>query len=302
MTLLSNDELHQVTKQLDQAIYNHEQWCKNLYRTLICRLMPDERDLQSDAHHHCAFGQWYYEHSPAGLKTFDGFTAIESVHHRLHHLTTEMLSTSANGGDIPPEKYDQFSNSLDGLRLELMSLKREVQELLFNRDPLTSAFTRLGMLSRLREQHALLERKQQPCALIMLDLDHFKRVNDTWGHTAGDAVLAAVAQNARGQLRPYDLLFRFGGEEFLICLPDTNIEAACAMAERLRKSIEEMAVSFEDNMLSVTVSLGIAPLAVDTIVEDSIANADHALYAAKEAGRNRSITWTEGLKKTNNKH
>lgn len=296
MSSLSNEELHLVTKQLDQAIYNHEQWSKNLYRNLICRLTPDERDLQDDAHHHCAFGQWYYDHAPAGLRTFAGFNAIEPVHERLHHITATMLKTSICGNDIGPEEYDQFSNALDGLRLELMSLKREVQDLIFNRDPLTGAYTRLGMLSRLREQHALLVRNQQPCTLVMLDLDHFKRVNDTWGHTAGDAVLTALAQNIRSQLRPYDLLYRYGGEEFLICLPDTDVVQANPFAERLRASVEDMSVDFEGNVLSITISMGIAPILADTTVEESISNSDTALYAAKQAGRNRIVTWEQGLK------
>jgi diguanylate cyclase (GGDEF)-like protein len=297
MNALSNDELQNVIRQLDQAIYTHEQWSKTLFRTLICRQTPDSHDLRPDAHHHCLFGQWYYEHAPAGLREHAGFVAIEGEHARMHKLAANLLLAAANDGEIMSGQYDDFSNALDRLRLQLMTLKRELQDQMFNRDPLTGAYTRLGMLTRLRETQALTMRTGLPCALAMMDLDHFKVVNDTWGHAAGDAMLAGTAKALMAMLRPYDVLYRFGGEEFLVSLPNTSVEVARPVVDRLRECVAGTAIQFNSHSLSITASFGLAALAVGEPVERSIDRADAALYAAKAAGRNRVVIWEAGMER-----
>jgi diguanylate cyclase (GGDEF)-like protein len=129
------------------------------------------------------------------------------------------------------------------------------------------------------------------CGLLALDLDHFKRVNDTWGHAAGDAVLCHLVQLAQGLIRSSDLLGRTGGEEFSVLLPDTSPEAVLAMAERLRVRVAATPAVFEGRHIPISLSIGASLIdAQDADADAVLARADQALYAAKEGGRNRVRT------------
>lgn len=130
-------------------------------------------------------------------------------------------------------------------------------------------------------------RNSAPIAVLLVDIDHFKRVNDTHGHLAGDAALRAVAATLAKNLRPHDMMARYGGEEFAILLPDTDLEIAKLVAERLRKSAEESQVQHDALGFAVTISVGIAPSRQEEALETLIAKADQALYRAKQMGRNR---------------
>lgn len=127
-------------------------------------------------------------------------------------------------------------------------------------------------------------------ALIMMDIDHFKAVNDTYGHAAGDKVLQEIADILKNILRDNDYVFRFGGEEFMILLPESDIKHAKHLAERIRKAVEKMRVLFEEHTISATVSMGIAEYDKnDLTIKDVEKRADEALYTAKGGGRNQSI-------------
>lgn len=159
-------------------------------------------------------------------------------------------------------------------------------------DELTGLRNRRYIGQRLREELGRSQRHGRRCSCIILDIDHFKRVNDSHGHAAGDAVLRGVAAAAQGALRESDLLGRWGGEEFLAVLPETDLIGAQIIAERLRQGIEEMRVIHGGTVFTATASLGVAdalpghdPEARDA--EQLVARADEALYRAKAAGRNR---------------
>jgi diguanylate cyclase (GGDEF)-like protein len=159
-------------------------------------------------------------------------------------------------------------------------------------DELTGLRNRRYIGQRLGEELARSHRHGRPCACVLFDIDHFKRVNDAHGHAAGDAVLRGVAAAALGALRESDLLGRWGGEEFLAVLPETDLAGAGLIAERLRVALEAMRVEFEGRTFSATVSLGVVdalpghdPDARDA--EQMVARADEVLYRAKSAGRNR---------------
>ncbi|MBQ8727537.1 MAG: sensor domain-containing diguanylate cyclase [Oscillospiraceae bacterium] len=127
-------------------------------------------------------------------------------------------------------------------------------------------------------------------SLIICDIDFFKKVNDTYGHNAGDAVLRHVASMFRTNARPGDGIYRWGGEEFLVVLPDTNKEQAIDIAERLRTSVMESVCHFEELNIKVTMSFGLTVLNMDNPIEENIKIADERLYKAKEGGRNRVIS------------
>jgi diguanylate cyclase (GGDEF)-like protein len=130
-------------------------------------------------------------------------------------------------------------------------------------------------------------RSQMPVSLLMFDLDHFKSVNDTYGHLCGDAVLAAVGQRMNAVLRGSDLKCRYGGEEFLVLLPDTPLAGASRVADTLRRELEQHPVRWHGESIPVTASFGVTAITPGEVDANAIiGRADAALYRAKEAGRN----------------
>ncbi|MEW5770890.1 MAG: diguanylate cyclase [Pseudomonadota bacterium] len=289
MPHFTTEELQSTLQQLEQAIYNHEQWSKAFDRTLICRTPHDERDVAEDAHCRCQFGRWYYHQAPNNLRDVPAFRAIGAEHQIMHQQAARLLLSAAAGQVVSTEQYDVFATALERLRLEIHSLKQELSDSLYNRDPLTGAESRKGLLGKLREQQELVQRGVQNCAVVMMDLDHFKAINDMHGHATGDRVLVAATRYVMDHLRQYDRLYRYGGEEFALCLPGVDLEAAFKATERLRKGIGELVVEAgEGTTIRVTASCGICLIAPNESVEETLDRADRALYRAKRNGRNRT--------------
>lgn len=154
-------------------------------------------------------------------------------------------------------------------------------------DGLTQIFNRKHWEERLSQEYSRARRFNHEISLIMLDLDHFKRINDTYGHLGGDQVLIDSANSVKNILRLCDVFGRYGGEEFAVILPETSMEGARELAERIRKTIEDTDIQFNGNSIKITASIGVSMLTEnDTRYEDLIAHADEALYEAKKAGRN----------------
>jgi diguanylate cyclase (GGDEF)-like protein len=157
------------------------------------------------------------------------------------------------------------------------------------RDGLTHLWNRTAILQVLDQELSRASRNKSPLALMMADLDHFKQINDTYGHHAGDAVLREAASRMSGSVRRHDFIGRYGGEEFLIVLPDSHLDGAIAQAERLREAMAAEAFHVDELFLSVTASFGVAWLDHPTPdqADDLLRQADAGLYQAKREGRNR---------------
>jgi len=160
-------------------------------------------------------------------------------------------------------------------------------------DALTGLWNRKAILEILRKELDRSRREAAPLGLIMLDLDHFKQINDTYGHQAGDAVLHEVARMMVASLRSYDSAGRYGGEEFLMVLPGCDEQEAAGIAERLRLLSASYSFESSQGALEVTVSLGVASTdgSKDSGMDSLIRAADEALYHAKRLGRNRVEVW-----------
>ncbi len=156
-------------------------------------------------------------------------------------------------------------------------------------DGLTRLYTRSHFNSEMRAAVELAQRTQETFALILIDIDHFKRVNDTHGHAAGDQVLRRVANRIRTSLRKYDAAYRYGGEELAVLLPRTAMSQALITAERLRSIIEAQKVRAQGRLISVTVSVGVAHFQPSDDGDSLFARADRRLYRAKDEGRNRVV-------------
>ena len=154
-------------------------------------------------------------------------------------------------------------------------------------DPLTGVFNRRTFLDLSSKEEARARRRGSLTSVLMIDIDHFKRVNDTYGHPAGDLVIKTLAETATKSLRPTDILARYGGEEFVITLPETDRAVAQRIAERLRAALEKAVVSTEAGDIRFTISVGVATFASGISIMDAMGSADQALYRAKQNGRNR---------------
>lgn len=293
---VTRDELQGVIAQLKEASFNHQQWHGGLIRTLVCKLPGDKRDISPQPHTQCRFGQWYYGKAPEKMRNHPGFIALGEEHQRMHHLAQRLLISADAGDPINPLDFDNFSNALERLRLEIFALERELEDTLFNHDSLTGAITRFGILPTLREQQELVKRHAQVCYIAMMDVDNFKAINDLHGHSAGDRVLTASVRYLIKHLRPYDKVFRYGGEEFLLCIPYTELTSGEERIRELREGLAALEIDIaEKEPIHISASFGLALLDPDIPVEKSIDRADKALYAAKSAGKNCVKIWDSSM-------
>jgi two-component system, cell cycle response regulator len=196
-------------------------------------------------------------------------------------------------GLIAASRVTSLHRQLNEQKAELEKLNEELFASA-RRDTLTGLGNRLRMREDLETLSARLERYGHGCCLMLCDIDFFKSYNDTYGHLAGDEVLQKVAKVISENLRRGDMAYRYGGEEFLTILPEQTLEFATAVAERLRRRIEGLAIPHEAHRPPgvVTISVGLAalPPGERKPVEKLLKEADDALYGAKEAGRNRVVS------------
>ena len=199
-------------------------------------------------------------------------------------------------------RYAELEQRMLGLQrenLDLLVKNRTLAEV-SSRDVLTGLYNRWYVIEKIDSEINRAIRHGSPMSLLMLDIDHFKRINDTWGHSAGDEVLKGVGQLLRDSCRVYDVPGRYGGEEFCIVLPETQLGNTAVVAERIRKRFESTELSCGGEAVVVTASIGIAGMdepASSEILSPAalIDRADRALYSAKSRGRNRIETWDRAL-------
>ncbi|GGA68016.1 diguanylate cyclase [Neiella marina] len=196
----------------------------------------------------------------------------------LQSLTGEVEHIALIIYDVTDEAVNKIEQKLANSRLQEIS----------RTDALTQLFNRGHWEEQLRQEFARMQRSHRPSTLIMLDIDHFKKVNDEFGHPAGDEVIREVARRIKRTKRSTDIAGRYGGEEFAVLLLDTEPDQAMYFAERLRKAIAKKAVEFEQHSIKLTISIGISQNSPDIDSAQAwIERADEALYTSKREGRNR---------------
>lgn len=197
------------------------------------------------------------------------------------------------------QELEQRMLSLQRENLDLVVRNRSLSDF-SSRDTLTGLYNRWYVIEKIDSELNRALRHGSPMSLLMIDLDHFKRINDTWGHPAGDEVLKSVGKMLRESCRVYDVPGRYGGEEFCIVLPETKPGNTTVVAERIRQRLESTELNCGDASIAVTASIGIA--GISAIGEEEmlspaalIDRADRALYSAKSRGRNRIEMWDQAL-------
>jgi diguanylate cyclase (GGDEF)-like protein len=280
-------------QELDSGVNAHTRWLGDVHKSLVCGTAPDANAVDVDSHRYCKFGQWLDSAESADWQRWSAeLRSVEESHRTLHELAQRMLECRALGQAIPVDAYEAFVEHSLRFKLAVRALEFGLISDVCLIDHLTGVWNRSSMMQRLAEEYDRMLRTGQAGCLCMMDLDHFKAVNDRHGHLAGDAVLQAIARIANRRLRPYDSMFRYGGEEFLFCLPNTSPDMAVAAMERVRADIEASIIPVKDaGEVRVTASFGVAAMSATLSMQECVEEADRALFCAKAGGRNRVCRW-----------
>lgn len=281
-------EAESIIKRAEPAFVAHQDWVRHVYAVLICRAAPTAAQLNRNRQLQSILTQWFVCETSEHVRRHPLYPALIQNHRRILATADGLFRAVEGNKEITPEHFDVFSSALDQFNNDFEALLAEMRDMLRSADPLTGVCTRFAMLPRLEQERDRVHRTGESCSICMVDLDHFKMINDTHGHTVGDKVLQTVAGHMLENLRPYDQVYRYGGEEFLLMLPNTRPDAAVPVVNRLRGRINDTLVKATDGVsIRATASFGIAALHPGWSVHDAINMADKALYAAKVEGRNR---------------
>lgn len=290
----SSDQMAQMPQIQDDKLVNGNIDPKRLELTTALQKTLEPKELIA------LFARELGKHTPFDGISYDFQTLginIELGEITEQHCSYELMITEQHLGNISLYRKTPYQerelavteNMLAGLLYPLRNtlLYQEALQSATT-DPLTGVKNRTAMEGTMKREIGLANRHSHPLSLILLDLDHFKSVNDQYGHLIGDQVLRAVAGVAQNTIRDSDMIFRFGGEEFLVILQGTKLSGAALLAERMRRRIEELKI-FPDIDMNITASLGVVALSEDETSETIFMRADNAMYRAKNNGRNRVI-------------
>lgn len=276
---------------VERAISKQTLWFKTWYEQAVCS--RDVSAFRIGKIEDIPLGAWYTSGESIPFHNNPGFLTLGE---KLQEIVSEVkmfVDETDAGGLHPVDEYAQFMNSLLDLNSQMQHLQNDAWRGLTKMDPLTGVRNRHDMMLDLDHERERSRRTQDPCVVAMVDLDFFKTLNDTHGHIVGDQVLRHVAQLLAEQLRPYDRIYRYGGEEFLLCLPNTDQRTAETVLNRLRVKISKMKISAHDNGEDIYITASFGAALLDTIehVVKTIERADMALYGVKQAGRNAVKVW-----------
>ena len=290
----TTEKIKPIIQVLEQAVIEHRRWLNDWHRSLIFGQPLPKICFSKDSYRQCDFGQWYYSQSSPILSDHSIFISIGQIHRDLHNSALVLAEKIKHNETISIKDYDDFLDKEQDFSKRIFDLRDELHEILFEFDSLTDIFNRQAFFRILSFEYERALRTGQPCCICMVDLDHFKAVNDTYGHLVGDRVLHSVAHYLTDKLRPYDSMCRYGGEEFLICLPSTKLGKAKKIVNRLRIGLFSLPIDLDnDKPLNITASFGIAKMETDIPLYGNIDRADKALYAAKQGGRNQAIAYED---------
>lgn len=286
---------HLIEKHLMIHYQHHLEWML----VLISQLQGTARDgsyCELD-HTRCSFGKWLHNPSIPYLSNTSHFTDIQRLHINLHELASNVFSQYVSD-KMDHKSMIQLLQQLDYTSLEIGNEIAIINDMLiigeYTKDPLTGLLGRRLFEKIVMGQIEIAKATESDCSMIMCDLDHFKEINDHFGHLAGDDVIKNFAANLQKNLRKSDFIFRFGGEEFLILLPSTNYSEARTLAEKICLETARQEINYDGNTLSYTVSIGVCDIDTEELtfvtkdtIQKYVHTVDAKLYLAKQNGRNR---------------
>lgn len=288
-TIVAEHPADNALAKLELTLESHQQWAESLIAGILADETPAEENLVPGAHMLCDFGKWYYSQTHSTVLTEQPlFKSLEKKHRALHDAARGMLLASRGIGKA--DAYRKFSSASSDMTLHLRNLIQALLTCELTTDALTGIPNRRQMDEQLEE--AMYNASCvvcTPACLALADLDHFKRINDTYGHAIGDDILKAFSQLLITSMRDTDRIYRYGGEEFLIFMNHVDLQVAESILDRLREKISRYPLHVENqpDPLHITVSFGIAQVVENEPLRSLIRRADDALYQAKNSGRNR---------------
>jgi diguanylate cyclase len=284
----------EVLRIIDTAIDETAEWLQKWHRSIICGVPPDQSVVSQYSQFLTRFGSWMDLNRDRGLLDQTAFRTLAGSYEDMHEFGRVLAARAAGGKPLPTAEYDAFTEKVQRFNAQARRIREAFRMAVSELDPLTGLQNRQIMMQVLDRERERAIRTGAPCCVVLADIDHFKSVNDTHGHPAGDHVLRTVAGRFLSRLRPYDEIFRYGGEEFLICLPGTDGTRAAEVVERLRLSLAEQPVRLADGtVLPLTASFGLCLTDEAAPLKQTIERADAALYRAKHGGRNRFEMWAD---------
>jgi len=288
MPALTEQETEAVLSQVNQAEKNHIEWLARLHEYLICGGPLPDNVCDKNAHHLCQFGLWYYKETSSLIKNTECYKELGDIHKEMHISASALINSWQSNKKIDLTEYRGFIGKQHALLQHLTQLRDNLNSTLMSYDNLTGALRRDPFMLLFEKEMNQARRSDVNFCIVMMDLDFFKKVNDSHGHLVGDKVLQKTALTISQELRTYDSLCRYGGEEFIVLLPNTVIDDARLIIERIRKSVEKQVVqTVEGNKIQVTISAGITQVNNNLTLNGNIDLADKALYQAKSEGRNK---------------
>lgn len=292
MRLTEIDRLIAWLASLETAAQAHVHWLHDLHGILLFRRPLDPGLLSPDSYRSCAFGRWYRTVGKTVEARGPAFAELGPAHEEMHRAAADLLALARDrGGEVPEESYDTFMECFVRVNGLIRQVQGEAWSYISMKDPLTGFLNRRAMETFIRREGA---EAAFGGAVAICDLDRFKSVNDTWGHQAGDEVLRQTARCIREQMRREDVVYRYGGEEFLLILRSAAIPAATAICERVRTAVRSLEVDIgQPTRIRVTASLGLALVPPFGDLQEAIARADAALLQAKAEGRDRVVVASE---------
>lgn len=278
--------------ELDAAVEAHLEWTRRILRCVVLQSPPGEDVLDPDAHNLCHFGGWLRAHREL-FELLDAPSAarVGTVHQAMHDAIRSICSDVIGGRTGEKTDLEAFEASQSELIGLLARFKTLILSTAVRLDPLTRLPLRYGIESDFVLYQKEVRRNRTLLYLVMIDVDNFKPINDTYGHPAGDRVLRHLADTLKRSLRDDEPLYRYGGDEFLWLLKCKSATEARQSARRVLAivSTTPMPIDDSDEILRLTVTLGLAQVSQRDDLESAIKRADQALYEGKNDGRNRYV-------------
>ncbi|KAF0103841.1 MAG: hypothetical protein FD187_1523 [bacterium] len=281
MINVTAQELDTILTTIDRALSMHDAWREQIQRTLACKLPPREADIADDAHHQCAFGQWFYGPANASLRGLPSFRKVEEMHQIMHNRARELCVRLKGHWPVTPSEYDPYIEQVARFRAELVALRQKVFETLHKIDPLTGAYCSAYLLPDLEREQAVTKAQGQACSLLMLRFDLYE-INQTHGRAKGDEILRASISGIRDALGREQKVYRYAGAEFVICLSGKDASEAHKIRGSLLAIVSKvLEATLGGSNSSLNIFYAITELDSDTYIEQLISLAERATYTIK---------------------
>lgn len=287
---MTADSSEEMLAALDSAIGEHVDWATAWFCAALAGGGYPQADLDDDTHAGDSFSGLLNRHSGSPLLEQPAFQDLCSLHRETRETGRSLARRIEAGNDVGSYEIEAFADLVRQFHASARRLEKAFGVAASELDPLTGLNNRFAMRRELLRERERSLRNGKPCTIAIADLDHFKSINDRFGHAVGDKALQAAAEILSRNVRPFDHVFRYGGEEFLLCLPDAGPNSSGIILDRIRQVLGATQIDIGmPETLRITASFGAAMINELKPLDATIEAADTALYQAKQDGRNRIV-------------